>query len=470
MNEFCKQNLQIARDNYHIQISFKEATLKDPVLGPIILQILLISINAFFSSTEMAVISLNPNKLRKMAEDGNSDAIRMLKLVDEPAGFLSAIQIGITFAGFLASAFAADTFSDRIVDWLVSDLSFTVISPNTLNTISVVIITLVLSYFTLVFGELVPKRVAQKRAFAIAKRNTKFLIVFTKIAKPIIWLLSASTNGILKLFKQDSKSDENEVTEEEIKFMVDVGEEKGAINNMERTMIENIFEFNNIFAKDIMTHRVDLVMINVNDTVETALKIIEEGAYSRIPVFDGNIDNVVGILNVKDYLIKLRKQGNVDIHSILRPAYFVPETIMCDVLFRDMQASSSALAVVVDEFGSLSGIVTMEDLLESIVGEIYDEYDISEEQEITRLENNLWRIAGSTEIALIEDKLEIDVPDDVEFDTLGGMVFNALNTIPKNGSKLTVEAYGLSIRVEEIADHRVLWAYVRKTSGGSDGN
>lgn len=443
--------------------------MKDPLLGPIILQILLISINAFFASTEMAVISLNSNKLRKMAEDGDKDAIRMLKLVDEPANFLSTIQIGITFAGFLASAFAADTFSDRIVDWLVTDLNFTVISPNALNTIAVVIITLVLSYFTLVFGELVPKRVAQKKAFAIAKRNTKFLVFFTKLTKPIIWLLSASTNGLLKLLKQEGESDENEVTEEEIKFMVDVGEEKGAINNMEKTMIENIFEFNNIFAKDIMTHRVDLVMIDVNDPQEIALKIIEDGSYSRIPVFDDNIDNIIGILNVKDYLIRLRKEGKVDIRSILRPAYFVPETIMCDALFRDMQASNSALAVVVDEFGSLSGIVTMEDLLESIVGEIYDEYDISEEQEITRLENNLWRIAGSTEIELLEEKLEIDIPDDVEFDTLGGMIFNALNTIPKDGSKLTVEAYGLSIRVEEITDHRVIWAYVRKIAGGSDG-
>lgn len=456
--------------NLLFNISFKEAILKDPILGPLILQILLISINAFFASTEMAVISLNSNKLRKMAEDGDKDAIRMIKLVDEPAGFLSTIQIGITLAGFLASAFAADNFSDRIVDWLVQDLNFTAISPNTLNTISVILITLVLSYFTLVFGELVPKRVAQKNAFVIAKRNTKFLVFFTKITKPIVWLLSASTNGILKLLKKEDETDENEVTEEEIKFMVDVGEEKGAINNMEKTMIENIFEFNNIFAKDIMTHRVDLVMIDINDPQEKALQTIEDGSYSRIPVFDDNIDNVIGILNVKDYLIKLRKEGYVDIRSILRPAYFVPETIVCDALFRDMQASNSAIAVVVDEFGSLSGIVTMEDLLESIVGEIYDEYDISEEQEITRLENNLWRIAGSTEIEMIEEKLGIDIPDDVEFETMGGLVFNALNTIPKDGSKLTVEAYGLSIRVEEITDHRVIWAFVRKKTGGPSGN
>ena len=179
--------------------------MKDPVLGPIILQILLISINAFFASTEMAVISLNSNKLRKMTEDGDKDAIRMIKLVDEPAGFLSTIQIGITFAGFLASAFAADTFSDRIVNWLVSDLKFTAISPNALNTIAVVIITLVLSYFTLVFGELVPKRVAQKKAFAIAKRNTKFLLFFTKVTKHLVWIIYASTNGILKLIKQSEE-------------------------------------------------------------------------------------------------------------------------------------------------------------------------------------------------------------------------------------------------------------------------
>lgn len=434
----------------------------DPLIGQLLLQIALIGINGFFAATEIAVLSLNANKLRRQAEEGDKHAGRLLKIVNEPSGFLSSIQVGITFAGFLASAFAADNFSDRIVTWLIDDLKVTGISAETINTLSVIIITMILSYFTLVFGELVPKRIAMQKTYNTAKTNTKLMHGFSIVMKPIIWFLTISTNGVLKLLKLKTKAEEEEVTEDEIKLMIDVGEEKGTINAMEKKMIDNIFEFNNTFAKDIMTHRVDLVMINLEDDNDEILHTIEDSSYSRIPVYDDDIDNIVGILNVKDYLLKLRKTPVVDVNDIMRPAYFVPETILCDALFRDMQASNSAMAVVVDEFGALSGVVTMEDLLESIVGEIYDEYDISEEQEITKLESNLWRVAGSTDIESLEEKLDIKIPEDTEYDTLGGLVFSQLNTIPKDGSKLTVDVFGLNIHVDEIKDHRVVWAYIRK--------
>jgi putative hemolysin len=436
--------------------------LSDPLVGQLLLQIVLIGINGFFAATEIAVLSLNANKLKRQAEQGDKHAGRLLKIVNEPSGFLSSIQVGITFAGFLASAFAADNFSDRIVTWLIDDLKVTGISAETINTFSVIIITMILSYFTLVFGELVPKRIAMQKTYNTAKNNTKLMHGFSIVMKPIIWFLTVSTNGVLRLLKLKTKAEEEEVTEDEIKFMIDVGEEKGTINAMEKKMIDNIFEFNNTYAKDIMTHRVDLVMINLEDDNDEIIHTIEDSSYSRIPVYDDDIDNIVGILNVKDYLLKLRKTAVVDVNDIMRPAYFVPETILCDALFRDMQASNSAMAVVVDEFGALSGVVTMEDLLESIVGEIYDEYDISEEQEITKLENNLWRVAGSTEIEMLEEKLDITLPEDAEYDTLGGLVFSHLNTIPKDGSKLTIDVFGLNIHVDEIKDHRVEWAYIRK--------
>lgn len=437
-------------------------SLSDPLVGQLLLQIVLIGINGFFAATEIAVLSLNTNKLKRLAEHGDKHAGRLLKIVNEPSGFLSSIQVGITFAGFLASAFAADNFSDRIVTWLIDDLKVTGISAETINTFSVIIITMILSYFTLVFGELVPKRIAMQKRYNTAKNNTKLMHGFSIVMRPIIWFLTVSTNGVLKLLKLKTKAEEEEVTEDEIKFMIDVGEEKGTINAMEKKMIDNIFEFNNTFAKDIMTHRVDLVMINLEDDNDEIIHTIEDSSYSRIPVYDDDIDNIIGILNVKDYLLRIRKTPVVDINDIMRPAYFVPETILCDALFRDMQASNSAMAVVVDEFGALSGVVTMEDLLESIVGEIYDEYDISEEQEITKLENNLWRVAGSTEIEMLEEKLDITLPEDAEYDTLGGLVFSQLNTIPKDGSKLTMDVFGLNIRVDEIKDHRVGWAYIRK--------
>ncbi|MFA7672816.1 MAG: hemolysin family protein [Clostridia bacterium] len=436
--------------------------MSDPLVGQLLLQIVLIGINGFFAATEIAVLSLNANKLKRQAEQGDKHAGRLLKIVNEPSGFLSSIQVGITFAGFLASAFAADNFSDRIVTWLIDDLKVTGISAETINTFSVIIITMILSYFTLVFGELVPKRIAMQKTYNTAKNNTKLMHGFSIVMKPIIWFLTVSTNGVLRLLKLKTKAEEEEVTEDEIKFMIDVGEEKGTINAMEKKMIDNIFEFNNTYAKDIMTHRVDLVMINLEDDNDEIIHTIEDSSYSRIPVYDDDIDNIVGILNVKDYLLKLRKTAVVDVNDIMRPAYFVPETILCDALFRDMQASNSAMAVVVDEFGALSGVVTMEDLLESIVGEIYDEYDISEEQEITKLENNLWRVAGSTEIEMLEEKLDITLPEDAEYDTLGGLVFSHLNTIPKDGSKLTIDVFGLNIHVDEIKDHRVEWAYIRK--------
>jgi putative hemolysin len=435
--------------------------LDDPLIWQLLLQVVLIAINAFFASTEIAVISLNANKVRRMAEEGDKKAKQMLKMVEVPAGFLSTIQIGITLAGFLGSAFAADNFASKLTEWMIHVQGVT-ISPDTLNTIAVILITLILSYFTLVFGELVPKRIAMQKPDKVARASAGVITALSIVMKPIIWLLSASTNGVLRLLRMNPNEEEEAVTEEEIRLMVDIGEEKGAIEAAEKEMIENIFEFNNTTAKDVMMHRTNVTAIWKNDPPEEILKMIRESGLSRFPVYDEDIDDIVGILSTRAYLLNEKSERPKPLEEIIYPAYCVPESVHTDVLFREMQRQKIHIAVVVDEYGGMSGIVTMEDLLEEIVGNIYDEFDPQDEQDITEIKTGLWRISGATEIGRIAETLDVELPEDEDFDTLGGLVYSQLSTIPEDGSHPVVEAYGLHIRVEKLEDRRVEWALVSK--------
>lgn len=435
--------------------------MDDPFIWQLLLQVVLIAINAFFASTEIAVISLNANKIRRMAEEGDKKAKQMLKMVEVPAGFLSTIQVGITLAGFLGSAFAADNFASKLTDWMVNVQKVT-IPPDTLNTIAVILITLILSYFTLVFGELVPKRIAMQKPDKVARASAGVITALSIVMKPIVWLLSASTNGIMRLLRMNPNEEEEAVTEEEIRLMVDIGEEKGAIEAAEKEMIENIFEFNNTTAKDVMMHRTNVTAIWKNDPPEEILKIIRESGLSRFPVYDEDIDDIVGILSTRIYLLNEKSERPKPLEEIIYPAYCVPESVHTDVLFREMQRQKIHIAVVVDEYGGMSGIVTMEDLLEEIVGNIYDEFDPQDEQDITEIKGGLWRISGATEIDRVAEALNVELPADEDFDTLGGLVYSQLSTIPEDGSHPVVEAYGLHIRVEKLEDRRVEWALVSK--------
>ena len=434
---------------------------EDPLLPQIIVLIILILLNAFFAASEMAVVSLSEGKIRKLAEDGDKKAAKLLKLIQEPGNFLSTIQIGITLAGFLASAFAADSFAERLVHWLVDDCGVSV-PEKTLNVISVIVITLILSYFTLVIGELVPKRLALKKAEGVARATCGVVSALSVLFRPLIWLLSKSTNGALRLLGIDPKEVEEEVSEDEIRMMVDIGEETGAIETNEREMIENIFEFNNNTAEDVMIHRTDMVMIWVDDPAEEILKTIEESGMSRFPVYNENADDIVGILNTRDFLFNTHREKPKAFRDLLRSAYFVPESVRTDVLFRDMQSKKVHMAIVVDEYGGTSGLVTMEDLLEEIVGNIYDEFDPQDEQEITKLEDNLWKVAGSAELELLAEELEIEFSEEDEYDTLGGLVFSQLSVIPDDGSQVEVDVCGLHVKVIELSDRRVEWAMVSK--------
>ena len=435
--------------------------IEDHLGRQILIVFILILVNAFFAGAEIAVISLNGNKVRRDAEEGDATAKKMLKLVDDPTSFLSTIQIAITLAGFLASAFAADTFSDRLVRWLVDSCGWTM-SEQTLNTICVIVITCILSYFTLVLGELVPKRLAMVKTEVITRVTVPVVLAMGVVFRPVVWLLSVSTNGLLRLLGIKPQDGDEQVTESEIRMMVDIGGESGAIEPKEKEMIENIFEFNNITAADVMVHRKDMTVVWLDDEPSRIIQTIEESGLSRFPVCGEDIDDVRGILRTREYLLNAHSNHPKPLENLIADPYFVPETVVADVLFRDMQQKKIHMAIVVDEYGGTSGLVTMEDLLEEIVGNIYDEFDQEDEQEITLIGENLWRISGSAELDTVAEALDMEFPDDLEVDTIGGLLFSMLNEIPADGEHPEADVCGLHLRAETIADRRVEWAIVSK--------
>ena len=436
----------------------------DNILPQLFLQLFLILLNAFFAATEIAFVSLNENKLKHQFEEGDKKAGKILKMVQEPTGFLSTIQIGITLAGFLGSAFAADSFSGMLVDWIMATFkSIPVNMEGTIDAVSVIVITLILSYFTLVLGELVPKRVAMKNPEKFARTVCGFISFLATALKPIVWFMTVSTNGVLRLCGINPHEEEEPVSEDDIRLMIDIGEEKGTIDSDEKEMIENIFEFGDTTVNEIMIHRTAVTFIDVTSTPEEIMSIIKESGFSRFPVYEENVDNVLGILRAREYLIESAKNKAPDIKALVHPTQFVHESVRADVLFKDMQKNHVHMSVVVDEFGGTSGIITLEDLLEEIVGNIYDESDEQNKPDITRLEDNLWRIAGTTQLDDISDALDIDIEYETEeYKTLGGLVFSEMPSIPDDGSTPEVEIKGLKIRVEKIVDLRVESALVSK--------
>ncbi len=432
----------------------------------ILLQIILILINAFFAATEIAVISLNTTKLRKMADDGDKYAPRLLKMAENPSGFLSTIQIGITLAGFLGSAFAADNLAVYI-----SPLFLEIGVPAGIaNTLAVIIITLIISFFTLIFGELVPKRIAQQKAFAVAKFSSGVISVTAKIMKPVVWLLSATTNLILKILRLKEDGDPEAVTEDDIKLMVDAGGESGSIEEDEKEWIQNVFEFNDMSVSDIMTREPDVVSFQVDTPENEILDTIKDSGLSRFPVYDEDINDILGILNARDFLISLNSGDHKGIRELLRSAYMVPESIHADKLFSDMQAKKTHIAIVVDEYGQTVGIVTLEDLLEEIVGNIYDEFDPQEESEIQKISDTEWKVSGALSLSDFSRETGIELEENEDYDTIGGMVLSTLSQIPEDGTTLHVVINGLDINVTKIEDRRIEEAIVRKAdpSAGED--
>ena len=415
-------------------------------MSQIIVLAILILINAFFAATEIAFISLNDAKIEKQAKEGNKKAKQIKKMLREPSKFLATIQIGITLAGFLSSAFA-DDLAPMLQNLIPLGLT-------AWRNISIILITIILSYFSLIFGELVPKRLAMRNSEKIAFGTIGIIRTISIITAPFVKLLTASTNGVSKLFGI-SGTDEETVTEEEIRMMVDVGEEKGSIKEEERELINNVFEFNDKVVSEIMIHRKDIYAIDINSDIDNILKELDEYKYSRIPVYEENIDNIVGMLFIKDLLANVNKKEKVKIAKIIREPYFVSENKPIDELFRDLQKNKHQLAIVLDEYGGTAGLVTMEDIIEELVGNIFDEYD-EEEKEFEKIDDNTFLISGSVSIHDLRKILGVEIPEG-EYDTLSGYLIELLGRIPSDDEKPVIETKRVTYKIEDYEEKRILW-------------
>ncbi len=440
----------------------------DSYLWTLLLQLLLIALNAVFASAETAIIGMNDNRIAKLAEEGDKRAIKLAKLTDKPSKFLATIQVAITLAGFLGSAFAADTFSDIVAEWLSKIVP---LDPAVLDKIALILITLVLSYLTIVLGELVPKRVAMKNAEKHALKMAGLITTISVMFTPLVWLLTVSTNGVLRLFGIDPHAQEEEVSEEDIRIMVDVGSENGTIDDAEKEFIQNVFEFDDLTAGEIATHRTEIELLWLEEDMDEWKKTIYSSRHTRYPICSETVDNVVGILNARDYFRLDTNNREEIIKNAVKPAYFVPETVKADVLFKNMKNGRSSLAVVLDEYGGMTGIVTMNDLIGRLVGNLQDEETLSEEKElptIEMLEDGLWNIRGNVTLDEMERELDITLPTD-EYDTFSGLVFGVLGSVPDDGSTFEIETDGLSINVTEVVDHQIKNALVKILEKSDDG-
>lgn len=427
------------------------------MIGAIILQIVLIGFNAIFSCAEIAVISMNDTKLDKLAEEGDKRASKLAALTADSARFLATIQVAITLAGFLGSAYAADSFAEPLVNLLKK--TGMPVPVSVLNSVCVFLITLIISYFSIVFGELVPKRVAMNKKDEIALALASLLTFFSRLFGPLVWLLTRSTNALLRLMGIDP-SEEEEVSEEEIRLMVAASSEKGAIDEDENELIQNVFEFDDTSVDEICTHRMELNMLEMDETDEEWEQTIYETRHSFYPVAGENRDDIIGILDAKVYLrMRDRSREKVMAEAIRKP-YFVSESMKADVLFKNMKKSGSYFAVVIDEYGGMTGIVTSRDLIEALVGDMYEVGDELEPEDIAKVSEDQYVIQGSASLDDVAEELDLPLPVE-EYDTFSGYICGQLDEIPADGEKFQIEADGMEIRVTRVKDRKVEEAHVR---------
>lgn len=428
----------------------------------LLFQVALVALNAIFACAEIAVISVGDSKLEKLAEDGDKRAKKLLKLTSNPAKFLATIQVAITLAGFLGSAFAAENFAEPLTDLLVT-AGVTVISENALEGIVVVVITLVLSYFTLVFGELVPKRVAMRNSEKTALSMAKLITALAKLFAPIVWMLTASTNVVLRLIGIDPNESDNDVSEEDIRVMVDSAAKNSSIDDEERTFIQNIFEFDDLTAGDVATHRTDVTMLWLDETDDEWNEIIHDKCHMFYPVCGETVDDVVGVLYLKDYFRLNDRTRESVMEKAVKTPYFVPESVKADVLFRNMKKGGRSFAVVLDEYGGMRGIVTLNDLVACLVGELGDETEAGKPAvSLTEAGELTWKLVGNVPIDEIAEAMRLDLPAD-DFDTFSGMVFSEHGTIPDDGETFELCAWGMRICVEVVEDHQITAATLIRT-------
>ena len=440
----------------------KEVTVDSYLWTILLVQVILIMLNAFFSGAEAAIIAMNDSRIAKLAEEGDKRAKILANLTGKPSKFLATIQVAITLAGFLGSAFAADAFSDKVAEALIK-IGVNFVSKNVLDTLALIVITVVISFLTIVFGELVPKRIAMKNPEKRALRSARTIRLMSLLFAPFVWILTAATNGILRLCGIDPHADDAEVSEEDIRIMVDVGSEKGTIDDDEKEFIQNVFEFDDLTAGEIATHRTEIELLWLEESMDKWKETIYSSRHTRYPICSETVDNVVGILNARDYFRLDNTNREEIMQNAVKPAYFVPETVKADVLFRNMKSGHSSFAVVLDEYGGMTGIVTMNDLIERLVGTLNDEETTEEEKEaltIEAFEGGFWKITGNVALDEIEKELDIELPTD-EYDTFSGLVFGALGSIPDDGSEFEINVGRLSVKVTEVAEHQIKSALVK---------
>jgi len=417
--------------------------------GSFILIFVLILINAFFASAEMAIVSLNKTKINILAEDGNKKALLLQKIIKEPNNFLSTIQVGITFAGFFASASAATSISVNFAEVLDN------LKVPYSNEISLVIITLFISYLTLVLGELVPKRIALQNSEKVAMFAIKPIVIMSKIARPFIWFLSCSTSIIMKLLGLKTEGVDEQISREEIRSLIEIGEEQGAINKIERKMIDGIIKFDDKMAKEIMTPRTEVFLLEVNNSINENINTILDESFSRIPIYSDDIDNIVGILYMRDLFASIVEKGidNVYIKDIMKKPYFVPETKNIDSVFKELQANKNHMSILIDEYGGFSGIATIEDIIEEVMGEISDEYD-DDNLDIEKIDDENYIVSGLLSISDLNNILDTSLDSEVA-DTIGGLFLEVFGTVPNDIDNHEIEIGNIKLKLLKLDDRRI---------------
>ncbi|KHD37766.1 hemolysin [Clostridium acetobutylicum] len=427
----------------------------DPDPDNMILQFVLIAVltlvNAFFSAAEMSIVSLNKTRMKILSEEGNRNARILEKLIKEPTKFLSTVQVGITLASFFSSAFAATGLSDMFGGYLKKiDIPYS-------SQVALIVVTIVLSYFTLVFGELFPKRIALQKSEKIAMLAARPILYVSKITVPFVKLLSASTNVLLRITGMNMNKLEEKVSIEEIKSIVEAGQEYGVINESEKEMIDSIFEFDDRIAEEVMTPRTEVYLINIDTPLSKYVDELLEIKYSRVPVFEGDSDNIIGILYIKDFIVEARKVGfeNVNIKNIIHSPYFVPERKNINELFKELQAAKKHMAVLIDEYGGFSGIVTIEDLIEEVMGNISDEYD-EDDNYIKKIDESTFIIKGIIPIRELNEQLDLDLDEETDdYDTLGGLLIKLIGHIPEDNEQQSIKYKGITFEIKEVKEKRI---------------
>ncbi|EAD3477084.1 HlyC/CorC family transporter [Listeria monocytogenes] len=430
----------------------------DPESQQIILQLILIVVltmlNAFFASAEMALVSLNKNRVKSQAETGDKKAVMLAKLVDDPSKFLATIQVGITLAGFFSSASAATSIATRL-ESVFGGSSFA-------KELSIIVVTIVLSYITLVFGELYPKRLALQKSEKIARVSVRPIMAVGVVLRPFVKFLSFSTDILVKLTRMEKNTDNEKMTREEMQLLIETGRRDGVIEVEELQMLRGVFEMDNKYAREVMVPRTDAFMVDAEIESEELCDALLSENFSRVPVYTGDQDSVLGILHMKDFFAEARKSGfeNIDVKALVKDAYFAQETMFIDDLLKNMQRTRNQMAILMDEYGGVAGIVTVEDLLEEIVGEIDDENDVFSD-EVKKIDETTFIVEGRMPLDDFNEMFHVELPSR-GVDTVAGFVLTLTGTIPEEDDKVVVEYGTLRFTVEEMNDARLVSVRVEK--------